>query len=117
MIRRIRECFKHEEGFTLIELLVVIAVLGVLASIAIPKFSGVTDKAAIAEEKSLLRNAQSGLEMFYATKGKYPENLDDINEFVEIEGLRGANYNPSGSSYYDLTLSGGSIIATPGGMK
>ena len=35
----------NKKGFTLIELIVVIAILGILAAIAIPRFSGFTDKA------------------------------------------------------------------------
>ena len=38
---------RSKKGFTLIELIVVIAILGILATIAIPRFSGFTDKAKV----------------------------------------------------------------------
>ena len=42
---------KNKKGFTLIELIVVIAILAILAAIAIPRFSGFTDKAKIAADE------------------------------------------------------------------
>jgi prepilin-type N-terminal cleavage/methylation domain-containing protein len=53
-------------GFTLIELLIVMVVIGVLAAIAVPKFSSVKEKAYVAAMKSDLRNLATYEETFAA---------------------------------------------------
>ena len=52
-------------GFTLIELLIVVVIIGILASIAIPKFANTKEKAYIASMKSDLRNLASAQEAYY----------------------------------------------------
>ncbi|HJQ66607.1 MAG TPA: prepilin-type N-terminal cleavage/methylation domain-containing protein, partial [Gemmatimonadales bacterium] len=47
---------QSRRGFTLIELLIVVVIIGILASIAIPKFVNTKEKAYIASMKSDLRN-------------------------------------------------------------
>ena len=58
-------------GFTLIELLIVVVIIGILAAIAIPKFSATKDKAYIAAMKSDLRNLVTAEEAFFADSVKY----------------------------------------------
>ena len=47
-------------GFTLIELMVVIVIIGVLASLAIPRFTEASSKAKIAEAPRVLASYESG---------------------------------------------------------
>lgn len=57
---------KPRRGFTLIELLIVVVVLGILAAIAVPKFSGTKEKAYVAAMKADLRNIATYQESFAA---------------------------------------------------
>jgi len=52
-------CFIKKQGFTLIELMVVIVIIGVLASLAIPRFSEASDKAKVAEAPRILASFES----------------------------------------------------------
>jgi len=53
----------HNKGFTLIELLIVVVVIGVLASIAIPKFSSARENAYVTSVVSDLKNLSSQMEI------------------------------------------------------
>jgi len=58
-------------GFTLIELLIVLLIIGVLASIAIPRFSNAKIKANVTVMKSDLRNLVTAEESYLAEAGTY----------------------------------------------
>jgi prepilin-type N-terminal cleavage/methylation domain-containing protein len=51
-------------GFTLIELLIVVVIIGILASIAIPKFSSTKEKSYVAKMKADLRNLATAQESY-----------------------------------------------------
>ena len=57
---------KNNQGFTLIELLIVVVIIGILAAIAIPRFSSTKGKAFDAAAKTDLRNAMTAQEAYYS---------------------------------------------------
>jgi type IV pilus assembly protein PilA len=59
------------EGFTLIELLIVVVIIGILAAIAIPKFTNTKEKAIVASMKSDLRNLASAEESYWVENRTY----------------------------------------------
>ena len=58
----------NRRGFTLVELMVVIVVIGILASLAIPRFMGVTEKAKLSEFKPVLKQAITLYNAWYQEK-------------------------------------------------
>ena len=78
-----------EKGFTLIELIIVIAILGILAGIAIPRITGIQDKARYATGEALLANMKTPLELYRQEKDKYPDVSDYENLKDALTGESG----------------------------
>jgi type IV pilus assembly protein PilA len=66
-------------GFTLIELLIVVVIIGILASIAIPKFSSTKGQAYLAAMRTDLRNLATAQEGYYYSNNTYSNNLSSLN--------------------------------------
>ncbi|MCH7934231.1 MAG: prepilin-type N-terminal cleavage/methylation domain-containing protein [Gemmatimonadetes bacterium] len=62
-------------GFTLIELLIVVVIIGILASIAIPKFSATREKAFISSMKSDLKNLATQQEIYHNSAFSYGSTM------------------------------------------
>ena len=76
MLMNIRKTMKSQKGFTLVELLVVVVIIGVLAAIAVPKFTGATDEAKIAKVKADLRTIASAVILYQAkNNGTIPDDV------------------------------------------
>jgi type IV pilus assembly protein PilA len=58
-------------GFTLIELLIVVVIIGILAAIAIPKFSNTKEKAVVSQLRSDLKNLATAQETYWADNQVY----------------------------------------------
>jgi prepilin-type N-terminal cleavage/methylation domain-containing protein len=65
-------------GFTLIELLIVVVIIGILAAIAIPKFSSTREKAFMASMKSDLRNLATLQDIYHNNNFTYSNVPADL---------------------------------------
>ena len=77
---------RNNKGFTLIELLIVVVIIGILAAIAIPKFSATREKAYFAAMKSDLKNLASQQEIYYSDNYAYSSSVGDLG-FVNSDGV------------------------------
>jgi len=85
------------KGFTIVELLVVIVVIGILASITMVAYTGITQKATAATLQSDLKNASTLLEMDKTIAGTYPATKEAAN------GGNGLNPSPGTDLTYTHT--------------
>ena len=76
----------NNKGFTLIELLIVVVIIGILAAIAIPKFSATREKAYFAAMKSDLKNLASQQEIYYSDHYTYTGVAADLG-YVNSEAV------------------------------
>lgn len=76
----------QSQGFTLIELLIVVVIIGLLASIAIPKFQSVREKAFLSAMRADLRNLANLQDVYYNTAYTYSTDAAAL-EFFGTDGV------------------------------
>jgi len=89
---------RDNKGFTLIELLIVVVIIGILAAIAIPKFSATREKAYFAAMKSDLKNLASQQEIYYSDYYAYTDVATDLG-FVQSSGVTVTIQNTSATGW------------------
>ena len=65
-----------QKGFTLIELLIVVVIIGILAAVAIPKFSNTKQRASRSAGVADMRNLATAQEGFFADSSRYAAIAD-----------------------------------------
>lgn len=94
---------KGQKGFTLIELIIVIAVLGLLATLVIPRVMGVKGNAKKTVDDINEKIIKNALERYYAEEGEYPDGLAKlVPDYLDNDYSSEWEYKKTESAY-DLT--------------
>ncbi len=95
-------------GFTLIELVVVMAIIGLLLTIALPRYLRSIDRGKAQVQRQNIAVMRDAIDKFFGDNGQYPETLDEL---VQKHYLRSVPEDP---------VSGGTdwtVIASPDADK
>ncbi|MCD6415439.1 MAG: type II secretion system major pseudopilin GspG [Planctomycetes bacterium] len=76
-------------GFTLIELMVVIVILGILATVVMPRILDRPEQARRAKAKVQIANFRSALALFKIDVGHFPTTSEGLQALVSDPGLSG----------------------------
>ncbi len=79
----------RQKGFTLIELMIVVVILGLLATIIMPKILGRPEQARRVKAKADIRSIQSALALFKTDTGRFPTTSEGLEALVNNPGIKG----------------------------
>ena len=104
-----------KKGFTMIELIFVIVILGILASVAIPRLAGTRTDAEISATVANIRTLISDAASYYAVKGQFAgAKWGDITNVPVRDGSR----NPASDSQVITGAAyGGDVYLAAGGTN
>jgi general secretion pathway protein G len=70
-------------GFTLVELLLVMVILGILAAIVVPRFSGRTEQAKQRAAETQISTFKTALDGFEVDTGSYPKGKNGLLDLLQ----------------------------------
>lgn len=83
--------YKPYPGFTLIELMIVVVILGLLATIIMPRILNRPEQARRVKAKIDIRNIESALALFKTDTGRFPTTSEGLEVLVSNPGIKGYN--------------------------
>lgn len=72
----------NNAGFSMLELLLYSAIVGILVSIAVPKYNNAVALANTAKVQADLQSINTAIAMYQAENGEYPGKLSDLSDYV-----------------------------------
>lgn len=91
----------NKKGFTLIEVLMVVLIVGILASLAMPRYTKVVEKAKMSEAKTVLSAIRTAEGIYFMEFDKYTATLADLDLDDNIHSGSLSLFE------YTITMSGG----------
>ena len=115
MRTRNKQVRRRSAGFTLIEILLVVTIIGILAALALPNFTGKMGKAQIQAALAGAASIGTAIDLYETDNGKLPESLQNLITkgsepfwdgpyLKKVEGLKDPwgneyQYSKQGNSY------------------
>ena len=93
---------KKKKGFTLLEILVVTLILGILASIALPKYQRAVLKSRTGQIMPLVRSLGNAQEEFYIANNVYSDSFENLS--VTIPATERSRTNEKYKQYKDWEI-------------
>jgi len=85
----IRKYSGSSRGFTLIEVMIVVVIMGLLATVIMPRILNRPEQARRTKAKIDIRNIQSTLALFKTDTGRFPTTSEGLESLVTDSGLKG----------------------------
>jgi type II secretion system protein G len=98
---------RNTKGFTLIELMIVVVIIGILAALAIPRFSKASDRAKEKEADGILKQVYTLQQTYKAQNGVYASAVTDLEKVGFEAPTTLKNYTWAG----DASIADGACLA------
>lgn len=80
-----------QRAFTLIELMIVVVILGLLATVIMPRILDRPEQARRTKAKADIQSIQTALALFKTDTGRFPTTAEGLSALVSDPGIRGYN--------------------------
>ncbi len=99
-------------GFTLIELLVVVLIIGILASVALPKYQLAVDKARFTKLLTPVESISKAIDAYYLANGTFPTQWDELGITLPGTVDTTGHYLSQGTALFSLAYQSVSVQDT-----
>ena len=99
----------RQKGFATLEVILMVMVIGILASIAVPRFTNVTAAANTAKIQTDLSTIDTAIAIYTMEKGTPPDELDDLKDYFQGKT---APKPPVGKYYVKGVIQSDSLAST-----
>jgi prepilin-type N-terminal cleavage/methylation domain-containing protein len=104
---------RNTKGFTLIELMIVVVIIGILAALAIPRFSKAADTAKEKEADGIIKQVHTMQQAYRAKEGGWAASVADL----ETVGFEAPPANSLKHYTWNATVNGDPYCLQPAGTN